>query len=639
MKKKQVPFTMKKYLLILLFTTIVFSQKKIDIPTYPNEFTQNAITIIDRENIEVNVLSQDRFSIKTTKVITVLDQSGLSSLDLTQYYSKTNKIKSLQVSMYDKQGDLQQVFKQKDFKDYSLSEGMSITDTRLLVLEYKPANYPVTFVFESELESRNTAFLPKWSPINYYNQSIAHSSFSIESPLDLPIDAKLYNPDFVAINETIAPNKVEFSLNNFAALMHESSSPSPTNFLPKAIVSLQNIHLEGVNASFSSWEELGNWYYNNLIQGTETLSQETKQKVDQLTAGIDDPLEKAKILYEYMQGKTRYISIQLGIGGWKPIIASEVDKLGYGDCKGLSNYYRALLKQAGIESYPVIIYGDSSPVDIQSESVCLQGNHMILAIPLEDGSYQWVECTNQKAPFGYIAGFTDNRIALVVKPQGSHLLKTHQYPYEQNLQQSNATIELDPSGDAYITMSISSFQGQFDNRNFTYYYNNTDKEKYYRNRLSSFKVDQFDTLELDIDKDNVTFVEKFAFKSNKYATKLGNRLMVSLGGWNRVGSNLSSADKRITPFSIDSQWLDKDTLTLIVPKGYAIDKIPPPITIESEFGSYYATFSYEDNTLVYKRSLFLLSGDHSKEKYKLYREFREKINQSDQIKIIIKPLT
>ncbi|MHC5354502.1 transglutaminase domain-containing protein [Myroides sp. LJL115] len=630
---------MHKSLFILLFTSILFAQKKIDIPTYPNELTQNAVTIINQEDIKVNVLSQERFITKTTKVITVLDQSGLSSLDLNQYYSKTNKIKYLQVSMYDKQGDLLHVFKQKDFKDYSLSAGMSITDTRILTLEYKPVNFPVTFIFESELESRNTAFLPKWSPINYYNQSIIHSSFSIDSPLDLPIDAKLYNPDFVAINESITPNKVEFSLHNFPALISESNTPSPTNFLPKAIVSLQKIHLEGVNASFTSWEELGNWYYNNLIQGTETLSEQTKQKVDQLVLGVDDPIEKAKILYEYMQGRTRYISIQLGIGGWKPVEASEVDRLGYGDCKGLSNYYRALLKQAGVESYPVVIYGNSSPVDIQSESVCLQGNHMILAIALPSGGYKWVECTDQKAPFGYIAGFTDNRTALVVKPQGSELVKTQNYSYEQNLQQSNSTIELDPSGDAYVTMEISSTQGQFDNRNFTYYYNNSDKQKYYKSRLSTFKIDEFDTLELEIDKDNATFKENLAFKSNKFATKLGNRLMVTLTGWNSVGSNLSSPDKRITPFSIESEWLDEDTLTLIVPQGYTIDKIPTAIFIESEFGTYTATFSFKDNVLEYKRKLFIISGSHSKEKYKLYREFREQINTSDQIKIIINPLS
>ena len=55
-----------------------------------------------------------------------------------------------------------------------------------------------------------------------------------------------------------------------------------------------------------------------------------------------DPIEKAKIVYKYMQEKTRYISVQVGIGGFKPMLAKDVDRLGYGDCKALSNYTKAL---------------------------------------------------------------------------------------------------------------------------------------------------------------------------------------------------------------------------------------------------------------------------------------------------------
>jgi transglutaminase-like putative cysteine protease len=45
--------------------------------------------------------------------------------------------------------------------------------------------------------------------------------------------------------------------------------------------------------------------------------------------------KKAKKIYQYLQNKTRYISVQIGIGGFQPVTAADVDRLGYGDCKGI----------------------------------------------------------------------------------------------------------------------------------------------------------------------------------------------------------------------------------------------------------------------------------------------------------------
>ena len=74
-----------------------------------------------------------------------------------------------------------------------------------------------------------------------------------------------------------------------------------------------------------NWLEFGKWYYDTLIKDGLELPESTKQKMIELTSVTQDSVEKARIVYSYVQEKVRYISVQVGIGGFKPMLANEVD--------------------------------------------------------------------------------------------------------------------------------------------------------------------------------------------------------------------------------------------------------------------------------------------------------------------------
>ena len=95
--------------------------------------------------------------------------------------------------------------------------------------------------------------------------------------------------------------------------------------------------------------------FDKILSGTDELPEETKVKIKNLVGNEKDPIKKAKIVYKYVQEKSRYVSIQVGIGGWKPMLANDVDRLGYGDCKALIKLYKSFLNAVDVPSYYTII--------------------------------------------------------------------------------------------------------------------------------------------------------------------------------------------------------------------------------------------------------------------------------------------
>lgn len=188
----------------------------------------------------------------------------------------------------------------------------------------------------------------------------------------------------------------------------------------------------------------GEWQYK-LLDGRDELTEPFRNKLHGLTAHCSTDREKVKAIYDYLAKTTRYVSIQLGIGGLQPIAASDVCRTGFGDCKGLSNYTRAMLKEIGIPSTYTVISTTNERL-LPDFSSANQMNHVILQVPLPKDTL-WLECTDPSLPFGYIHQGIAGHDALLIEPAGGSIHRLPTYPDSLNTQHIIATITLSPTAE------------------------------------------------------------------------------------------------------------------------------------------------------------------------------------------------
>ena len=633
-------YTSFSIILIILFFSKSFAQEiTYNTILIPAELKENANAVVRYDSKTIDIIAVDKQVIKTKNVVTVLNKLGKQAVRLAEYYDNDTSINKLQVTIYDALGNKIKKYNKGKFIDVHASDDVSIyTDNRVKYVEYTPTNYPYTVVFESETENSSTAFIPKWYPIGGYYRSVEESVFKINNPLKVPFRKKEANFNGFSIKNLSDDTKIHYELTKVPAVKYERYALNFSEMFPNLKIALNEFSLKGVKAKAENWKQFGLWMDTHLLKQANDLDQATINKAKELTKNASSAEEKAKIIYNYVQNRTRYVSVQIDIGGWKPIPASEVHKLGYGDCKGLTNYTKALLEAVGVKAYYTVVFaGDKKNIDHDFSS--FQGNHVILNIPNKVNDL-WLECTSQTIPFGFLGDFTDDRDVLVITENGGEIKHTPSYNETYNLQTVKATINLDDLGNIKADVERISFGTQYDEK---YLIENKSKEdlfKYYKSNVWDYNNNlEIETINVFNNKDSISFKEKAKINIDEYAVLNDNELLFRINIFNKYSFVPKRYRTRKLPVTIERGFLDKDEYIITVPKKYSNKIVPIQKEIENKFGTYKVTIKpLENNKIAYTKYFLLKKGNYSKEEYKAFRSFLKKVAKFDNLRIALPKL-
>jgi len=623
----------------ILFTIALFAFTKAgaqgiyDTSKIPANLTNNASVVIRNEEQIYEVKDPGNAVLSYKTAVTILNKSGQDASAMREYYNNFSSISSLKASLYDEKGNKIKDYKSSDFKDKSVvSDGTLYQDNRIKHLDFTYPSFPYTIEFSYTVDYKGILNYPTWYPASTWGYAVEKSNYTFKIPETMTF--KYLKSNHIKTDSVKVKDKIHYkwSCENIPALEYEVMSTGLRNIMPWVNIAPNEFEFDNSKANIENWKNLGAWLYT-LSNGGQVLPEATKAKVQSLIKDVNTSKEKVKVLYNYLQSNTRYVGVQLGIGGYKPITAEKVSSVNYGDCKGLSNYMKALLQEAGIKSNLVVI-GNGLPSLNKNYASMNQANHMILCVPFEKDT-TWLECTSQYVPAGYIGNNNSNRTVLLITEEGGKLVQTPVYTPISNYQKRAANVIVDEQGAADINIETQYGNAQYENNLGMLFIEPTEKRKKVMNELSIPNMQITDLSYTQPDKDAAVLNEKISLKCTQLLTKGADKLFLTLNLLNRQDYTVTAMEARKTPFGIEFSYNDEDQITYTIPKGYKIEFMPKDIVLDSEFGKYTAKVVSKGNTLIYTRTKTMINKQYPPEKYNDFVAFYKKIYQADKQKGIL----
>lgn len=576
-------------ILILLLSTILalpaFGQEYA-VHTIADSLRAGAEAVIRNSETELEFRSDKRAFLKIFEAVTLLSPKSRAN-ELTIFYDEGSRVRKVDVELYDAMGNAIRKVDKDEIKDYSAVSGSSLyEDRRVKHVEVRHSTYPFTIVYsyERELEGIDFAGGEDWYA-QWFGESVERARFTIRKPAGFPVHYKAYH--LPAESEIVADGGdqlYQWEVRNRPVLPYEAYAPSPKNLLPRLSCAPGQVNMDGFEGELSSWEALSQFIYS-LWEGRGELPAEVEAAVQQEVAGAATDEEKIARLYRYLQRNMRYVSVQLGIGGWQPFDAAYVADNKYGDCKALTNYMWAMLRAVGIEAYPALIQTNTPAHRIDTALVKSQFNHVLLYLPDQDN---WLECTSVTTPPHYIGYGNHGRDVLLVKEKEGALYHTPTLGYLDNIRAGRTVVQLGRSGEAALTYSYQAVAREA--APWRYYKLHYADEKVIKKAealLSSVPGLSVSAVGIVPSPEEPECTVRIAGAAKRLASKAGKRLFLPLLPVPAYDEVPPENDSRHWPVQTRDGFTYRDTIVHRLPEGFTIESIGDKTTTLEHPSGYY----------------------------------------------------
>lgn len=507
----------------------------------------------------------------------------------------------------------------------------------------KVCTYPFKFAYAGdEIIFKSTT---RYNDPRYFTRVLFNDELGVKQRtiiFNVPLDA---NVEFVeknfsgfnikkATSESGKYKVVTYTVEDLKTSKNEENSLGILYYYPHIVVVTNDFAGKtGRKKIIGSTDDLYRWYAG-IVKQVNNDPGALKAEVTRLTASAKTAEEKIKNIYYWVQDNIKYIAFEDGISGFRPEAAQTVLHNRYGDCKGMANLTKEMLKVAGFDARLTWIGTNRIPYTYELPSLAVD-NHMICTVIFGEKQYI-LDPTEKFVALGKHGERIQGKEMLIENGEQFIVRKVPVADAEQNLIVRKEELQLE--GDVLKGKGHISIEGEA-LKNILYISTNVqqdNKKKLFDNLVvSNFSnTDQVSVVNTpEVNRDKALELEYTYGLGNK-VTSFDKDIYVEID-WTKSFKNFTIDADRISDYYFNRKIKNRTIKNLKIPAGYRISHLPASIKkVHNDF-AFQLSFEQKGGVIIYTNEITVKQGLIKKSDFEAWNTIIKELTESYDDQIVL----
>lgn len=408
------------------------------------------------------------------------------------------------------------------------------------------------------------------------------------------------------------------------------------------MVSFTDVGLKLIVSTFKDWASLSR-YGDRLNVGKVDTNQALKDKVAELTKGLETEKEKILAIFRYISQKVRYMGSSMDVGAFiEPHKATYTFERQFGVCRDKSILMIAMLKEIGVDCYDVGI-NVSRKIEPEVPSIFLE--HAVCGVILKNGEIVYMDPTLELSS-GFGETYVGDRYVLHLSEEGKDLIKLPSVPAEKSMGCIKAETQILADGSVSSKVRINA-EGFYDFvlRSIARQAQGFQFAMLWQQLAQSLSPGTQVLNPKCTDSSNLAkpFEITFDYKTKDYLLDVDKYQMFKVPlsttafdvYYSNVIKNLAGLKERKYPlflFSSGGCWQDE---TISVPENFKIKAVPDSFEIKEGPISLKIDTSFEGQKITFKSDFRIEKSVLSPEEYQMLKKVVKRLKKCQKSMVIL----